>query len=55
MISMETMEYRSVPPKRRVTMNTNFILKGKGEPKPYPVDDDYNDEVCKPEEEIFGD
>jgi hypothetical protein len=36
----DSLEYRSVPPTRTVTMNTRFVVRGRGKPKPYPLEDD---------------
>lgn len=34
------LDYRSMPPARTVTMGTRFFVRGRGKPKPYPLEDD---------------
>ncbi len=34
------LNYRSVPPTRTHTMDTRFFIRGRGQPKPYPLEDD---------------
>jgi hypothetical protein len=34
-----TLDYQSVPPARRVPTGTRFFVRGRGKPKPYPIED----------------
>jgi hypothetical protein len=36
----ESDDYQSPPPTRTVTMNTRFFIRGRGQPKPYPLEDE---------------
>jgi hypothetical protein len=35
-----SLDYQSLPPTRVVTMKTRFIMRGRGKPKSYPLEDD---------------
>ncbi len=45
-----SLDYQSVPPSRTVTMNTRFFVRGRGQPKPYPLEDYADDEIGDEEE-----
>ena len=35
-----SLDYQSLPPARVTTVNTRFVMRGRGKPKPYPLEDD---------------
>lgn len=35
-----SLDYQSPPPARTVTMNARFVVRGRGKPKPHPLEDD---------------
>ena len=36
----DSLDYRSLPPARTVTMNARFVMRSRGKPKPHPLEDD---------------
>jgi len=35
-----SLDYQPMPPARTVPMNTRFVIRGRGQPKPYPLEDE---------------
>ncbi len=38
--SETSLDYQSPPPTRTIPMNTQFFIRGRGQPKPYPLEDE---------------